>query len=90
MAIKPSRPVAYAGRYDLTPHNRLQLVASDGYLVVKPSDKRELDTDLFPESDTRFVRREIDATATFELRQDGSVCHLVLRQNGRAFRMPWT
>jgi serine-type D-Ala-D-Ala carboxypeptidase/endopeptidase len=88
MAINPSRLAAYAGRYDLTPLNKLELIARDGYLVVKPSDQKELETDLFPESDTRFFMRETDATATFEMRQDGSVSHLVLRQYGQSFRMP--
>ncbi len=41
---------------------------------VQSSDRNELDTELFPESDTHFFARESNTTVTFELRQDGSCC----------------
>jgi hypothetical protein len=87
MAINPSRLAAYAGRYDLTPLNKLELIARDGYLVVKPSDQKELETNLFPESDTRFFTQETDATATFEVRQDGSVSHLETRSGNTSIKV---
>lgn len=72
---------AYAGRYPLTPQFVLTVRPKDGHLMVQATGQDEYE--VFPESDTRFFYRAVDAQITFELAPDGTATALVLHQNGR-------
>ena len=79
--IDPAKLSAYSGRYPLTPRFVLTVTPRDGRLIVQATGQNEYE--VFPESDTRFFYRVVDAQITFELAPDGTASALVLRQNGR-------
>jgi serine-type D-Ala-D-Ala carboxypeptidase/endopeptidase len=79
--IDPAKLGIYAGRYALTPKFVLTVTPKDGRLMVQATGQPEYE--VFPESDTRFFYRVVDAQITFELAPDGTASVLVLHQNGR-------
>jgi len=79
--IDPAKLSAYAGRYPLTPRFVLTVTPRGGRLLVQATDQDEYE--VFPESDTRFFYRAVNAQITFELAPDGTATALVLHQNGR-------
>ena len=79
--IDPAKLAAYTGRYPLTPRFVLTVTPRDGRLMVQAAGLGE--QEVFPESDTRFFSRVVDAQITFELASDGTASALVLHQNGR-------
>ena len=81
VAIDPAKLAAYAGRYPLTPRFVLTVMPRNGHLIVQATGQSEYEA--FPESDTRFFFRVVDARITFELASDGTASALVLHQNGR-------
>jgi hypothetical protein len=59
-------------------------------LTVTPRDRRSMvqatgqdEVEVFPESDTRFFSRVVNAQITVELAPDGTASALVLHENGR-------
>ena len=80
-AIDAAKLAAYAGRYALTPAFVLTVTVKDGRLMVQATGQDEFE--VFPESETRFFYRVVDAQITFELGPDGTASALVLHQNGR-------
>jgi len=87
--IEPAKLNAYAGRYPLTPKFVLTVNPKDGHLLVQATGQDAYE--VFPESDTRFFYRVVNAQITFELGPDGTALALVLHQNGkdrRAERSP--
>jgi hypothetical protein len=90
MPIDPAKLAAYAGRYPLTPWFVLTVTPRGGRLMVQATGLGE--QEVFPESDTRFFSRVVDAQITFERARDRTAAALVLHQNGRnrrAARPPW-
>jgi CubicO group peptidase (beta-lactamase class C family) len=89
VAIDPAKLWACAGRYPLTPQFVLTVTPRNGHLMVQATGQDEYEA--YPESDTRFFLRVVDAQITFELASDGTASALVLHQNGRnrrATRLP--
>jgi serine-type D-Ala-D-Ala carboxypeptidase/endopeptidase len=87
--IDPRKLSAYAGRYPLTPKFVLTVTPKDGHLMVQAPGQNAYE--VFPESDTRFFYRVMNAQITFQLAPDGTATALVLHQNGgdrRAIRSP--
>lgn len=87
--IDPKLLGAYVGRYTLTPRFVLTVTAADGHLMVQATGQTR--HEVFPESDTRFFYRVVDAQIAFERAPDGTVSALVLHQDGRdrrAERLP--
>jgi serine-type D-Ala-D-Ala carboxypeptidase/endopeptidase len=82
--IDPAKLRAYAGRYPLTPRFVLTVTPRDGRLMVQATGQDEYE--VFPESETQFFYRVVDAQITFELAPDGTASALVLHQNGRSRR----
>jgi serine-type D-Ala-D-Ala carboxypeptidase/endopeptidase len=79
--IDPAKLAAYAGRYPITPRFVLTVTPRDGRLMVQATGQHEYE--VYPESDTRFFYRVVNAQITFELAPDGTAAALVLHQNGR-------
>ena len=71
----------YVGRYPLAPNFVLDVSVRDGALYVQATGQPALR--LWPESETRFFLKEVDAQVTFERDAAGAVTGLVLHQNGR-------
>jgi CubicO group peptidase (beta-lactamase class C family) len=80
VSIDPAKLSAYAGRYALTPRFVLTVTPKDNRLMVQATGQDEYE--VFPESDTSFFYRVVDAQITFELTPDGTASALVLHQNG--------
>lgn len=78
--IDPAKLSAYAGRYPLTTRYELTVTPKDDHLMIEVGQDLY---EVFPESDTRFFYRAMNAEITFEVAPDGTASALVLHQNGR-------
>ena len=83
VAIDPAQLAAYVGSYAITPNFILAITRLDGRLFVTPTHQGTYE--LFPESETGFFLRVVDAQISFERPRDGQdqAPALVLHQNGR-------
>jgi D-alanyl-D-alanine-carboxypeptidase/D-alanyl-D-alanine-endopeptidase len=79
--IDPAKLPPLAGRYPLAPNFVLTVTPRDGRMMVQATNQEEYE--VFPESNTRFFYRVVDAQLTFEVGADGSATAVVLHQNGR-------
>ena len=72
---------SYVGTYELAPQFSIEVTLVDGSLRAQPTGQPQIR--LWPESETKFFIREVDAQVTFQVAGDGTVTGLVLHQNGR-------
>jgi CubicO group peptidase (beta-lactamase class C family) len=79
--LSPDILARYAGRYPLTPEFVLEVSVRDGALYVHPTGQPVLR--LWPETETRFFLKEVDAVIDFQRDASGATTGLVLHQNGR-------
>jgi serine-type D-Ala-D-Ala carboxypeptidase/endopeptidase len=89
IALDPATLPKYAGQYTITPKLVLAVTPRQGRLMVRVTGQDEYE--VYPESETKFFYRVVDAQITFELGPDGKAVALVLHQNGRdrrAIRQP--
>jgi hypothetical protein len=70
----------YIGTYQLGPQFVLEITLADSVLQVRPTGQDV--ADLFPESETDFLFKVVDAQITFVRDAQGTVTGLVLHQNG--------
>ena len=71
---------AYVGRYQLVENLVFTVTRQGDRLFVQLTGQPRFE--VFPESETQFFLRVVDAQITFGRAEDGSVDHLVLHQNG--------
>jgi D-alanyl-D-alanine-carboxypeptidase/D-alanyl-D-alanine-endopeptidase len=71
----------YVGSYQLAPGLVLEVTMKDGALFVHPTDQATLR--LWPESETDFFLKELDAQLSFVRDAQGAVTSAVLHQNGQ-------
>jgi D-alanyl-D-alanine-carboxypeptidase/D-alanyl-D-alanine-endopeptidase len=81
ITIDPAKLAGLAGHYPLTPEFVLTVTPRDGHLMVQATNQEEYE--VFPETDTRFFYRVVDAQLTFEVGAGGTATAVVLHQNGR-------
>jgi D-alanyl-D-alanine-carboxypeptidase/D-alanyl-D-alanine-endopeptidase len=89
IALDPAKLANYAGWYPITPNFVLMVTPRQGRLMVRATGQDEYE--VYPESETKFFYRIVDAEISFELGPDGLAVALVLHQNGRdrrAIRQP--
>ena len=81
-AITVSRDVLqrYVGTYQLAPQFVLEITLADSGLQVRPTGQNI--ADVFPETETDFFFKVVDAQITFTRDAQGNVTGLVLHQNG--------
>lgn len=79
--LPESAMARYVGTYEMAPGATFDVTLADGVLRGQPAGQNALR--LWPESETEFFLREIDAQITFDVGADGVVTGLVLHQNGR-------
>jgi serine-type D-Ala-D-Ala carboxypeptidase/endopeptidase len=79
--LAPDVLARYVGRYQLAPNFILDVSVRDGALHVQPTGQPMLR--LWPETETRFFLKEVDAQITFERDAAGVVTGAVLHQNGQ-------
>lgn len=76
----------YVGNYQLAPNLTLAVTMKDGALYVQPTNQQTFR--LWPESETDFFLREVDAQVTFVRDANGAVTGLVLHQGGQDQKAP--
>ncbi len=70
----------YVGKYELSPTFALTVTREGDRLITRATGQGKIE--IFPESETAFFVKVIDAQVTF-VKEDGKVTHLILHQNGR-------
>jgi hypothetical protein len=78
--VDPEVYDAYAGRYEIAPGLVLSVRREGDRLLGQATGQGE--AELFPESETKFFLKVVDAQVTF-MKEEGKVTHLVLKQGGR-------
>jgi len=79
--LNPDIYDAYAGRYELGSDLVVVVSREANRLVIQGTSPAE--TELFPESETRFFAKDIDAVINFVKSPQGKATQLVLQQSGR-------
>lgn len=70
----------YAGQYQIMPNVILTISNEAGHLMAQATGQPKVE--LFPESETKFFLKVVDAKVTFVKDAAGNVTHLVLHQGG--------
>lgn len=79
--LDPAIYDAYVGVYELRPGFDLTVTREDDKLMAQATGQEKVQ--LFPESETEFFIREVDAQITFVRGSAGTVDELILHQGGR-------
>ena len=81
-AVKVDRSILarYVGTYELTPDFSITLTLEGDQLMTQATDQPKFP--VFPESETKFFLKVVDAEVEFVSDDKGSVSYLVLHQNG--------
>lgn len=74
---------SYVGQYEAAPGFVLTVAKEGEKLMVQATGQGSVE--IFPESETKFFLRAVDAQITFVKDEKGQVTGLILRQNGRDF-----
>jgi serine-type D-Ala-D-Ala carboxypeptidase/endopeptidase len=80
IAIDPSKLDALVGVYELAPNFQLTITKEGSSLFGQATGQGKIQ--LYPESDTSFFLKVVDAQVTFVRDPDGKVDRLILHQNG--------
>lgn len=80
ITLDPAKLDAYVGVYELAPNFQLTITKEGGSLFGQATGQQRIQ--LFPESETRFFLRIVDAQITFVKGADGKVSELILHQRG--------
>lgn len=72
---------AYVGEYQLAPTFSIVVTREGNQLMTQATGQQKLE--LFPESETKFFLRVVDAQVTFVKDGQGTVTHLILHQGGK-------
>jgi D-alanyl-D-alanine-carboxypeptidase/D-alanyl-D-alanine-endopeptidase len=78
--LEPRVLDAYAGKYELAPQAMFTIKHSGGHLMAQLAGQTFLE--VFPESETNFFYKVVDAQLTFVKNDKGEVTSLILHQNG--------
>ena len=79
-AIDPKIYDAYVGEYELAPNFILTVKREGDRLMTQATGQGQ--AEIFPESETKFFLKVIEAKLTFVKDESGKVTHLILHQNG--------
>jgi CubicO group peptidase (beta-lactamase class C family) len=88
-SIDPKVYDAYVGRYQLSPTFILTVTREGDRLMTQATGQSKLE--VFPESETKYFLKVVDAQLTFVKDEGGSVIHVILHQGGKdqkAAKMP--
>jgi CubicO group peptidase (beta-lactamase class C family) len=78
--VDPKIYDAYVGRYELAPNLVLTISKQGDRLMAQATGQGEIQ--LFPESETKYFLKVVDAKVTFVKDASGKVTHLILHQDG--------
>jgi hypothetical protein len=71
----------YVGAYRLAPNFILSVTLENGQLITQATGQQKVE--IYPETESEFFLKIIDAQITFVTDDSGTVTHLILHQNGR-------
>ena len=80
VAVDPYKLNPYVGVYELAPNFELAITLEGGSLFGQATGQSKLR--LYPESESEFFLKEVDAQVTFVKESTGKVNQLILHQNG--------
>jgi hypothetical protein len=78
--IDPKILDAYVGQYELAPSFIFTMTREGDSLMTQATGQPKFE--LFPESETKFFLKVVDAQVTFVKDDKGAVTHLILHQGG--------
>lgn len=81
VAVDPAVLQAHAGTYALAPDFAITVTEQDGHLYIQATGQERFEA--FPETETEFFLKVVDAQITFARDAEGRTTGLVLHQNGR-------
>jgi CubicO group peptidase (beta-lactamase class C family) len=81
ITVSPDILKQYVGTYELAPTFSIVMTLEDGHLTAQATNQNK--NPVFPESDTKFFFKVVDAQLEFFKNDKGEVAYLVLHQNGR-------
>ena len=81
IALDPKLYDRLAGDYELAPNFLITILRRDGSLISRATGQAEVE--LFPESETRFFLKVVDAQVDFQVDASGRVTGLILHQGGQ-------
>jgi CubicO group peptidase (beta-lactamase class C family) len=82
--VDPAILSRYTGRYELTPTFSITITLENGQLMSQATHQRRIP--LFPESQSKFFMKVVDAQLEFFTMDAGQISHLVLHQDGHDMR----
>jgi CubicO group peptidase (beta-lactamase class C family) len=82
--IDPSILSTYTGLYELTPTFSIAITLENGQLMAQATNQRKYP--IFPESQSKFFMKVVDAQLEFFTMDAGQISHLILHQNGHDSR----
>jgi len=80
ISLNPAVFTPYEGSYEMRPGFVLKIWRSGSRYLTQATGQGEIE--IFPESETRFFAKVMDAQITFVKSPDGSVNEITIRQNG--------
>ena len=82
--VDPSILATYTGIYKLKPAFSMAIMLENGQLMAQATHQHKFP--VFPESQSMFFFKAIDARIEFFSEENGQISHLVLHQNGNDMR----
>jgi CubicO group peptidase (beta-lactamase class C family) len=82
--VDPAIYDQYVGKYELTPTFIMTVTREGSSLMTQPTGQARIE--IFPESETTFFPKVVEATITFEKDASGKVVALILDQGGKKQR----
>jgi CubicO group peptidase (beta-lactamase class C family) len=79
--VSPAVLEKYVGAYRLAPNFILSVTLENGQLITQATGQQKVE--IYPETESEFFLKIIDAQITFVTDDSGTVTHLILHQNGR-------
>jgi len=82
--VDPAILATYTGVYEFTPTLSITITLENGQLMSQANRQRKIP--LFPESQSKFFTKIVDAQLEFFAREAGHISHLILHQNSHDMR----
>jgi CubicO group peptidase (beta-lactamase class C family) len=79
--VQPDRLAKYVGTYELSPNYSIVITLEGNQLMAQATNQPKFA--IFPESDTKFFYKVVDAQLEFFKNDQGQITHLVLHQGGQ-------
>ena len=79
--IDPAIYAAYVGEYEISPGLVMSITSSNDRIFAQATNQHKIE--IFPESETKFFYREVDAQIEFIKDAEGNITKLIIYQSGQ-------